>query len=327
MAKYKPQHSRLLFIDEKIKGGRYPNCSSLAEEYEVSRKTIQRDIEYMRYQLNAPIIYVAKHRGYVYTEAQFQLPAMNIKESDLFGVYLAEKLLVQYEGTPIYDSLCSVFDKIGDSLPEKTSTDPMADQSKFTVFPPYSTTIAPQTWTLITESLRSLEQVKIKYKTPGKVAVSRVLDPYHCVRYEGDWYVVGYCHLRDDVRTFSLSRIVEAKTTGETFLIPGNFDFHQLSGSHFGVHWGDGEINVQLKFSKRVADYVTERTWHPSQTISNCTNGDILLSLTVNHLLELKRWILSWGADVQVLQPDHFAIEVKKTLQQAVKGYKIGNTM
>jgi len=327
MAKYKPQHLRLLFINGKVKEGKYPNCSSLAEEYEVSRKTIQRDIEYMRYQLDAPIEYVASHRGYVYTEEQYQLPAIAIKESDIFGVYLAEKLLVQYEGTPIYDSLCSVFKKIADSLPGKTTTDPMADQIKFTVFPPYSTSIAPEIWDMITSCLRSSEQVEIKYKTPGKDAVSRILDPYHGVRYEGDWYIVGYCHLRDDVRTFSLSRILEAKTTGEMFAIPDDFDFKQLSGSHFGVHWGDGENNVRLRFSKRVADYVTERTWHPSQIISKCTNGDILLSLTVNHLLELKRWILSWGADVQVLQPDHFAIEVEKTLRQAVKGYETSNTI
>ncbi len=244
MAKYKPQHSRLLFIDGKVKEGKYPNCTSLAEEYEVSRKTIQRDIEYMRYQLDAPIEYVAKHRGYVYTEEQYQLPAMAIKESDLFGIYLAEKLLVQYEGTPIYDSLCSVFKKIEDSLPGKTTTDPIADQSKFTVFPPYSTSIAPEIWDIITSCLRSSKQVEIKYKTPGKKAVSRVLDPYHGVRFEGDWYVVGYCHLRRDVRTFSLARIIDASTTGETFFIPDDFDFQQLSGSHFGVHWSDGEIDV-----------------------------------------------------------------------------------
>ena len=72
MAKYKPQHSRLLFIDRKIREGRHPNCSSMAEEWEVSRKTIQRDLDYMRYQLDAPLEYSAKHRGYFYTEETVQ---------------------------------------------------------------------------------------------------------------------------------------------------------------------------------------------------------------------------------------------------------------
>jgi len=257
MAKYKPQHSRLLFIDRKIREGQHPNCSSMAEEWEVSRKTIQRDLDYMRYQLDAPVEYSAKHRGYFYTEEQYKLPAMNIRESDLFGVYLAEKLLVQYEGTPIYDSLCSVFEKIEQSLPNKVSTDPASDQSKFTVFPPFSTTIDPAVWKTVIDCLRSSQQVKIQYKTPGKDPVARTIDPYHGVRFEGDWYVVGFCHLRDEIRTFSLSRIITAEKKEKVFLIPKDFYFLKLSGSHFGVHWSDGEINVKIRFNKRVADYVS----------------------------------------------------------------------
>ena len=59
----------------------------------MDRKTIQRDLDYMRYQLDAPIEYSAKHRGYYYTEPNYQLPAISVKESDLFAIYLAEKLL------------------------------------------------------------------------------------------------------------------------------------------------------------------------------------------------------------------------------------------
>lgn len=105
MSKYKPQHSRILFVDRKISEGRYPNCRTLAEEWEVSRKTIQRDLDYMRYQLDAPIEYSCDKRGYYYTEKNFNLPALAIRESDLFAIYLAEKVLAQYEGTPIYDNL------------------------------------------------------------------------------------------------------------------------------------------------------------------------------------------------------------------------------
>ena len=321
MAKYKPQHARLLFIDQKIRQARYPNCSSLAEEWEVSRKTIQRDIEYMRYQLDAPLEYSAKHRGYWYTEEQFTLPAMNIRESDLFGIYLADKLLVQYEGTPVYDSLCSVFEKIKQSLPEKIPLD-SSDQEKFTVFPPFSTTIDPAVWDVMMQSLRSSLQVSIMYKTPGQLSLNRLLDPYHAVRFEGDWYIIGYCHLREEVRTFSLSRMVTAKQTGEAFVIPKNFDFQKLSGSHFGVHWGEEEINVKILFNKRVADYIKERIWHPSQRITEHDSGEVTLALTVNHLLELKRWILSWGSGAKVLAPDSLAGEIQQTLLEAANNYR-----
>ncbi len=321
MAKYKPQHSRLLFIDRKIGEGRYPNCSSLAEEWEVSSKTIQRDLEYMRYQLDAPLEYSGRHRGYYYTEEHFKLPALSMKESELFGMYLSEKLLIQYEGTPIYKSLCSVFKKIEQSLPDKISMDPAIDQAKFTVFPPFSTTVLPDVWKVLLDGLRSSHQVKIKYKNPGREPTIRIVDPYHGVRFEGEWYVVGLCHLRYEIRTFSMSRILTARKTGEVFQIPVDFNFKKLSGSHFGVHWSDDEVLVKIRFSKHVADYIRERTWHPSQEIVECENSDVILSLTVNHLLELKRWILSWGEDAQVLEPDYFVKDIVTTLEKSTELY------
>jgi len=321
MSKFKPQHSRLLFIDREISTGKYPNCSFLAEEWEVSHKTIQRDLDYMRYQLNAPLEYSAKHRGYYYTEKNFKLPALSMKESELFGMYLSEKLLVQYEGTPIYDSLSSVFKKIEQSLPNKISIDPDSGQERFTVIPPFSTTVSPEVWEITLECLRSSQQVQLNYKAPGKNLEQRAIDPYHAVRFEGDWYIIGHCHLRNEIRTFSLSRIISVTKTGNSFKIPNGFDFKKLSGSHFGVHWSNKETKVKIQFNKRVSDYVRERTWHPTQQLITLDDGDVILSLSVNHLLELKRWILSWGEDACVLEPQSFAQGIKDTLKSSIDHY------
>jgi len=311
MAKYKPQHSRLLFIDREIAKGSYPNCSQLASEYEVSVKTIQRDLDYMRYRLDAPIDYSAKHRGYWYTEPNYQLPAISIKESDLFAIYLAEKLLTQYEGTPLYDSLRSVFRKIEESLPAKTTVDLGKDHTRFTVFPPSNTLIRPGIWEKVAEAIRLSRRIRILYCTPGSEPASRDLDPYHGVRFEGDWYVVGHCHLRNEIRTFSLARMENVALLKESFRIPDDFDFTRLSGSHFGVHWSDNEYQVKIRFDQGVAGYIRERRWHPTQRLDENSDGSVVLSLTVNHLLELKRWILSWGDTAQVLAPPDFVADIQ----------------
>ena len=160
MKKYKPQHARLLFIDRCIREKSYPNCRSLAAEYEVSVKTIQRDIEYMRIELNAPLEYSARERGFYYTEEQFQLPAMDIRESDLFAIYLADKLLAQYEGTPIHDSLRSVFRKIENALPDSALARP-GGQDRFTVFPPFSTVILPEVLAAVFDGLRTSTRLEL----------------------------------------------------------------------------------------------------------------------------------------------------------------------
>lgn len=310
MKKYKPQHARLLYIDREIGRGGYPNHSQLAKGYEVCVKTIQRDIDYMRYQLDAPVEYSAKHRGYFYTEPNYTLPAISVKESDLFAIYLAEKLLAQYEGTPLYESLRSVFRKIEDSLPEKATVDLGRDHARFTVFPPSNTLILPGIWEKVAEAIRLSRRLRVVYRTPGSAPAARELDPYHGVRYEGDWYVVGHCHLRNAIRTFSLARMEKVEMLREDFVIPGGFDFTRLTGSHFGVHWSDSEYRVAIRFEREVAGYIRERRWHPSQQIDEHADGALVLSLTVNHLLELKRWILSWGEMAKVLAPPELAREI-----------------
>lgn len=316
MPKYKPQHSRMLFIDRKIREKGYPSRRSLAEEWEVSDKTIQRDLDYMRFELNAPLEYSALQRGFFYTEEEYQLPAMNLRESDLFAIYLADKLLGQYEGTPVYDSLKSVFRKIEDSLPQKIAPHSTDEQSRFTVIPPFSTTIAPEVLATVFDCLRTSTQLEIEYQNPGGTPAQRRIDPYHGVRFEGDWYVVGFCRLREEIRTFSLARIISAKKGSVRFSLPADFDFRQFTGSHFGVHWGKEAVEVRIRFTRRVAAYVRERQWRPSQRIEEQQDGALILSLTVNHLLELKRWILSWGADAQVLAPLSLVEELKNTAEQ-----------
>ncbi|MEN8141367.1 MAG: WYL domain-containing transcriptional regulator [Thermodesulfobacteriota bacterium] len=309
--KYKPQHSRLLFIDRKIGEGSFPNCSSLAAEWEVSRKTIQRDIDYMRDMLDAPIDYVAAKRGFHYSEANFQLPALALKESDLFAIYLAEEILSQYQGTPVYDTLAQIFAKIEDSLPAKVDANCQQEQALFSFLSSPLTTIDPVVWRDVFLGLRERRQLSFTYHNPGQPAASRRhLDPYHAVRFEGDWYVIGYCHKRQEVRTFSLARINEVQVTTSSFPPPSDFNFHKLAKSRFGLHWGQEETRVVVRFQAGSASYIRERNWHPSQEIKEHGDGSITLSLTVGHLLELKKWLLSWGSQAQVLKPSSLAEEI-----------------
>lgn len=134
MPKFKPQYRRLLFIDRKIREGRYPNCRTLAKEWEVSIKTMQRDISYLKWELEAPIEYDSVKHGHYYTEANYRVPAISISESDLFAICIAEKALQQYKETPVYPKLASVFAKIQESLPQKVSVYPSWVDSRISFF-------------------------------------------------------------------------------------------------------------------------------------------------------------------------------------------------
>ncbi len=106
----------MLKIHQHLQKGTYPNCSTLAEKLEVSVKTVQRDIEYMRDQYQLPLAYDSAKRGYFYTEEVAAFPTVQITEGELLALLVAGKALEQYRGTHYEKQLRSTFDKLAAGL-------------------------------------------------------------------------------------------------------------------------------------------------------------------------------------------------------------------
>lgn len=320
MSKFKPQYARLLFIDRQIRSGRYPNCTAMAGEYEVTPRTISRDIEYMRDMFGAPVEYDKKRRGYCYAEPKYHLPTLDIKESDFFAICIAQKALEQYENTPIHAPLSRVFDRILAFLPESIRVNTSWIDTRYTFMQESSTLINPEIWETVSNALRMRRRVRIEHQSPGSGPTERLVDPYHMASYRGEWYLVGYCHHRAQVLKFAMSRVRAAELTDASFEPPADFDFEKYMGPHFGIMTGE-EAAVDIWFSPSQAPYVKERVWHSTQVIRDNPDGSIVLSLTTNSLFELKRWILSWGQDARVLKPESLAVEIRGDLARTLDGY------
>lgn len=322
MPKFKPQYKRMLFIDMKVREGGYPNCSTLSDEWEVSSKTIQRDIDYMKYELNAPIEYDPKRHGYYYTEESYRMPAITISESDLFSVCIAERALKQFEHTPLYSKLVNVFNRIEDSLPSSTTVNPAWIDDRIFFFSEPSTMIDTTIWETVANAIRENRRLSISHSSPsGSEETTRTLDPYHLVNFKGEWYLSCYCHLREAIRTFALSRISSANIMNETFTMPASFGREQMFGDPFGIIWNAETHLVKIRFSKKTAPYIEERTWHPGQKVSSRTDGSVILEFETNHLNEVKDWVLSWGPGAEVLKPKLLIERVKKDLYDTLSLY------
>lgn len=322
MKKFKPQHSRLLFIDKQIRDKTFPNCSSLAAQWEVSSKTIQRDIDYLKNMLDAPLDYDARKRGYYYTEENYQLPAIALNDSDLFAIFVAEKVLEQYKNTPIYARLRSVFAKIEESLPDKVSVSSSFLEEKFSFFGAAQTVISSAVWETIFISLRTSRTLEISHRKPGRQQVgNRLIDPYHVICYQGEWYVIAFCHTRLAIRTFALSRIQTATALDAFFTIPAGFNFKETTRSLFGVQWSDREYHVRIRFSARAAPYIKERQYHPTQVLTEHEDRSLIMAFTTTHLLEVKRWVLSWGNMAKVLAPPELVDEIIDELRECMNTY------
>ena len=326
MQKFKPQYRRLLFIERKIKESAYPNCVILAREWEVSAKTIQRDIDYLRDELGAPIAYDSLKHGYYYTEKNFSLPALTISESDLFAVCVAQTVLGQYRSTPLFKKLSTVFQKIRDSLPDKTTINPAWMDERILVFPEPATTVKSKIWDILACGIRDNRSLALCHLPPSPKSdermSERIVSPYYLVSYKGEWYLSAYCHYRESIRTFAVSRITKARVLDETFTMPKGMTPNRMFGDRFGIIWKDKFYNVRIRFSAEVAPYIRERQWHPQQMIKDFKDGSLVLEFTTNHINEVKDWVLSWGGGATVLSPSILVEKTKLSLKQATANYR-----
>lgn len=130
----------------------------------------------------------------------------------------------------------------------------------------------------------------------------RRVDPYHLTHFNGGLYLIGHCHLRQAVRVFAVERIRAAEVLPDTFSPPARFDPDAYFRGALGIVRGE-QVAVRAVFSPAAAPYVRERLWHESQALRELRGGRLELRLTVADTLEVRRWLLGFGADVEVLEP------------------------
>jgi len=97
------------------------------------------------------------------------------------------------------------------------------------------------------------------------------------------------------------------------------FSLEKRLRDSFGVHSGEGEYEVVIRFNARAADYVREKKWHQSQQLRELKGGGVELKLKLSSLAEIERWVLSWGGDAKVLKPRELAEAVRQSARAILK--------
>ena len=315
----RPPLERMLRIHQAVSSGKFPNASTLALEIEVATKTIHRDIEFMRDRLGLPIEFYPARNGYHYTEEVSAFPNIQITEGELFALVVAEKALQQYRGTNFEKPLLSAIRKMEQSLPDTISLN-LADIGQTISFRTSAEPILNlEIFDALAKAVSQHRQLELAYRKPGhRQTEKRLVDPYHLANINGEWFLFAYDYARNDVRTFVPARIQSIQPTGKTFERPQNFSLEKRLRDSFGVHSGKGEYDVLIRFNARVADYIREKKWHESQRLRELKDGGVELRMKLSSLVEIERWILSWGGDAKVLKPRELAGAVCNSARRIV---------
>ncbi|MEO6246372.1 MAG: WYL domain-containing transcriptional regulator [Opitutaceae bacterium] len=319
----RPPLERMLRIHEELRRGAFTNCSKLATKLEVSRKTIARDIAFMRDRLELPIEFDAPINAYRYTQPVSAFPTVQVSEGELLALLVARKALEQYRGTPFHRQLEASFDKLTGGLKDRITFKP-ADELQSVSFKNSGLGKADlEIFNALSAAVLRQHEAEFDYRKPGeKKAERRRVQPYHLAHRENLWYLVAFDSERGALRTFALPRISKPEVKKTTFTRPADFSPEKFFATALGVLGGERDYRVVVRFSAAVADRVREREWHESQEMAALSDGGLDLTLRLGALPEIERWVLTWGADAEVLEPKELRNRVKATVALLVKKYR-----
>lgn len=312
---------RILEIDRLLQSGRWYTAKELSDVIEYSTRTIQRDIDYMRDTLNAPI--ESDTRGYHYTKPNFFIKSIVLTENEALSVAILNPLLEQYRNTPLETDLRSVLEKIVKCLPAHITVEQSFLNPKITFIPDSGEKINSESFNIVLDALKKSCSLTFEYRPLKKSTyMKRKIDPYHVVCQHGTWYVIGNCHDKNAVRIFSIGRMKNLFITENKFTIPKNFNSSDYFDSEMGVWLSDKTpLTVELLFSKDVAVYALNQDWHSDQIVEERDDG-VYVKFQTTQKHEVLRKILGQGNTVKVLGPQELVDDVKAELKRSLELYK-----
>ncbi len=299
-------------IHRYLAGNTYPNSRRLAAALEVSAKTIQRDLDFMRDRLELPITYDPVRHGYHYTGPVTTFPSITVSEGEIVALFVARKALDQYSGTPFEAPLKAAFAKITEGMQDQVSFD-WRDVDSAISF--RGTGAAPPDlalFQLLSQAVIQQQCLAFRYRKLGSpLDETRTIEPYHLANVEGGWYLNGRDLMRCEMRTFALPRICDAQVLAATFQRPPHFDIREFLSGSFGVYSADEQWHaIVLHFDAFAGQLISERQWHHSQQIRPIGSGGtaqspwvVELTLEPGSLEEIAHWILRWGRHCKVVAP------------------------
>lgn len=314
---------RLFKVADYIKNGHYPNTTDLCREFEVSRSTMMRDIEFLQNRYNAPIEYDYANKGYYYTDPSFTIQSIMLSEGELFTVATIMPLMEQYKNTPLESTFKSIMIKMIEMLPNKVEIDSSFSTQNVQFIKDPLPEISEETFNSVFDSIRRSRTMEFGYRSISKQSYTRRrFDPYKVLCQKGNWYVIGYCHLHERFNVYALSRMNDVKISNDEFEIKKDFQLEKYIDPDFGI-WQNNEKpkKIELVFNQSINTYILERTWHVNQKCKQQKDGSVYLSFMSNQLQETLHWVMSFGSSVQVLNPPELVEMVKEEVKKLKKMY------
>jgi predicted DNA-binding transcriptional regulator YafY len=306
-----------------LKAGKRMTAKQLAESLEMNIRTVYRYIDALCAS-GVPIVADSGHNG-GYSLLQ------SFREAPLFFDMEEQKALVQAAifaqeaGYPYGEELRRAINKLKTYTNEAQLQEINRHMVGFDV-------IQPRSNPAIQSILQEVEIAVAEGLTLGMVyqsgkdlsAKSREIDPYGLVNWKSKWYVVGYCHLRNEIRSFRVDRILAIERTDDTFLRPEAFSARifllkdLLPNEHDAINL----VSIHIKGSTEALNDLCEH-WLFGHALIERTTNHAHFQLEEKALLAyIPHFLLVYGRAIQVMEPANFKERLIQIASGLVDHYK-----
>jgi predicted DNA-binding transcriptional regulator YafY len=307
------------YLEERGDAGARPD--EIARAIAMSRRTVYRDLRAIEQEIQVPLW--SENGRWGVAEAGL-LPPLKLTLAEGMAVFLSARLMARY-ATSHDPDLMGAFQKLGAGMPE-----PLAEHVAATLDVmarrPADEELRRRV-RLLTQAWAERRVVSLSYAT-GTYDAARTprtarVRPYliepssttHAL------YLIGFDETRGALRTFKIERIIDLRVTADRYEAPERGALEAELANAWDIIADQAPTEVVLHFSPSVAQRVAEARWHPSEVREPQADGSLLWRATVAGTIEIRLWILSWGAAVEVLSPAVLRDDVAATVRAAAARY------
>jgi len=316
---------RFYKIDQLLKERKVVSFAVFKEQLGMSRASVKRDLEYMRSRFHAPIEYDRGLNGYRLgrprSGPRYELPGLWFNAAEIHALLTTLQLLsglqpglLDGQVSPVIARLRAILGSGDHSWEEVVK--------RIKIFQPERRESKTAHFSVIAAALLKRTRVWIRhYNRKTDRETEREISPQRLVHYRDNWYVDGYCHVRQDLRSFAVDaiRAAELREARAKEIPATELDVHLASG--YGIFAGRDVRWAELRFAAEAARWVSAQLWHPKQRARVEADGSYVLEIPYAHERELVMEILKFGADVEVLAPKSLRERVAADLKRAAGRY------
>jgi predicted DNA-binding transcriptional regulator YafY len=306
---------RLLAIVLELQARGQQRAEDLAATFEVSKRTIYRDVLALC-EAGVPVV-STPGLGYALSEGYF-LPPLRFTPDEAVMLLLGSEVVAQSFDAEYRVAAEAAARKIAGALPEATR-DLVREIQQGLLFVERGSGDESPDLRALRRAIIARRRIRFRYLARDSAegaGVERVreADPYGLVRIAEIWYLVGYCHLRGDTRSFRLSRMSELRVLAQQFERPANLVLQSRDAGRDTI--------VRVQFDNQVAPWVREAHYYYVSEMQPNPAG-LLVTLHVRSIEDVLQWVLGWGRHVHVLEPPELRELVIREVAAVSASYQV----